>query len=47
MFIISKHCNISTEDIKKMTPLERHYFLEFIQIDGERLQEKLDKAQQK
>ena len=41
MFIITKQCNIPVEDIKKMTPLERHYFLDFIQEDGERLQEKL------
>ena len=43
MFLITKNTNISIEDIKKMTPLERSYFLEFIEQDAQRAKEQYDK----
>ena len=38
---------MSTDDIKKLTPLERNYYLEFIEADAERVKEQIEKAQQK
>lgn len=43
MYLISKNTNISIEDMKKMTPLERSYFLEFIEQDAQRAKEQYDK----
>ena len=47
MYLISKNTHISIEDIKKMTPLERNYFLEFIEADAMRAKEQIDKMQNK
>ena len=38
---------MSTDDIKKLTPLERAYYLEFIESDAERVREQIEKAQSK
>ena len=46
MYLISKNAHISIEDIKKMSPLERNYFLEFIEQDAQRAKEQIEKAQQ-
>ena len=44
MYLISKNTNMSTDDIKKLTPLERAYYLEFIEADAERVREQIEKA---
>lgn len=46
MYLISKNAHISIEDIKRMAPLERSYFLEFIEADAQRVKEQIEKAQQ-
>ena len=47
MYLITKNTHICIDDIKQMTPLEREYFLEFIEQDAQRAKEQIDKLQQK
>lgn len=44
---MSKNTNMSIEDMKKMTPLERSYFMEFIEADAQKVKEQIEKAQKK
>ena len=47
MYLIAKNANISIEDIKRMTPLERNYFFEFVEADAKRMKEQYDKITNK
>ena len=47
MYLIAKNANISIEDLKKMTPLERNYFFEFVEADAKRAKEQYDKITNK
>lgn len=47
MYLIAKNANINIDDIKRMTPLERNYFLDFIEQDAQRAKEQIEKIQQK
>lgn len=43
MYLIAKNSGIPLDDIKRMTPLERNYFYEFVEDDAKRLKEQYDK----
>ena len=47
MYLIAKNSSLSIEDIKKMTPLERNYFFEFVENDAKRAKEQYDKITNK
>ena len=46
-YIISKHCNTSYDDVATITPLERHYLLDFITEDLKKQKELIDKQKAK
>ena len=45
-YFITKNSGVIREDIMKMTPIEREYFIEFIQDEAQRTKEYMDKLKQ-
>ena len=45
-YFITKNSGVTREDIMSMTPVEREYFIEFIQDEAERTKEYIEKVKQ-
>lgn len=46
-YLISKNSSTSYDDVLRMTPIEREYWLEFIQDEFKKTQEMIDKSKNK